>query len=416
MAAKFTELSAQLEQSFIQNHVDGMEVSLERGVSRADAVGRHQNLSMRWKDIVNRIRQLSGFATFLQPTPFHLLAHAADEGHVIVINVSKIRSDAIIFQKGVEPDIVKLPDATPEGVKHMSSLMEGALSVPGSSGFEEGIKLVLRLLWESIVQPIVKRLEQRGLPRRSRIRWCPTSALCPLPLHAAGIYEPDELSLPDIYISSYTRTLSTFIRARNRAPHSALRPSILAIGVPEPGGDDGTDAPLEFFSEELDRLLKHVPGTELLDGFAASHDAVLERLPTRPWVHIACHRHQDIKRPFQSHFCLQDKPLTLQQVIPCHTATGDRNTPDEGLHLAVAMQFAGFRSVVGTLWAMDDADGPGVVDSFDKFLFRKKKDRKTGDYKEAARGVSRFTKMIRSREDVREVPFERWVNFIHVGA
>ncbi|KAG8882784.1 hypothetical protein FRB97_007718 [Tulasnella sp. 331] len=429
MAAEFTELSAQLEQSVSGGDVDGVNVKLELGVLRPDAVGRHQSLSMRWKDIVNRIRELSGFTTFLQPTPFHLLAHAASEGPVIIINVSAIRSDAIILQKGVEADVVKLPDATPQVVERMSSLMEAALGVPGSSECENGIKLVLGLLWESIVQFIVKRLEERGLPRNSRIWWCPTSALCLLPLHAAGIYQPDQPNLPDMFISSYTRTLSTLIRARTLEPHSATRPSILAIGVPRPDGDDGTDVPLEFVGEELDILMKRVPGTELLEDSAASHDAVVERLPTRPWVHIACHGHQDITRPFQSRFRLQDKPLTLQEVISmklpdaefaflsaCHTATGDRNTPDEGLHLAAAMQFAGYRSVVGTLWAMDDVDGPDVADSFYKFLFHKKKDGKAGDYKEAAKGVSRFTKMLRSRKDAREVPFERWVNFIHVGA
>ncbi|KAG8857403.1 hypothetical protein FRB96_005702 [Tulasnella sp. 330] len=429
MAAEFTELSAQLEQSVTRNNVDGIDVELELGVSRPDAVGRHQNLSMRWKEIVNRIRGLSGFTTFLQPTPFHLLAPAADEGPVIIINVSTIRSDAIILQKGVEPDIVKLPDATYKEVKRMSSLMEQALGVSGSDECEEGIKMVLRLLWEFIVQFIVQRLEERGLPRSSRIWWCPTSASCLLPLHAAGIYQPDQPNLPDIYISSYTRTLSTLIRARNLEPHSAVRPSILAIGVPEPDGDDGTDVPLQFVDAELDRLMKHVPGTELLEGLGASHDAVVARLPTRPWIHIACHGHQDSTQPFQSRFRLQDKPLTLREVVrmnlpnaefaflsACNTATGDRNTPDEGLHLATGMQFSGFRGVVGTLWAMDDVDGPDVVDSFYKFLFRKKKDGKTGDYKEAAKGVSRFTKMLRSREGAREVPFERWVNFIHVGA
>lgn len=42
----------------------------------------------------------------------------------------------------------------------------------------------------------------------------------------------------------------------------------------------------------------------------------------------------------------------------CESATGDPNTPDEVLHLAAALQFAGFCSVAGTLWAMDDRDGP----------------------------------------------------------
>ncbi|KAG8869369.1 hypothetical protein FRB97_001300 [Tulasnella sp. 331] len=330
MAAELTELSAQLEQSVGRSDVDGIDVKLELSVLRPDAVGRHQKLSMRWKDIVNQIRGLSGFTTFFQPSPFHLLAHAADEGHFIIINVSSIRSDGIILRKGVEPDVVKLPDATPQVVKLMSSLMETALGVPGSGECEKGIKLYAQ-------------------------------ASSPL-----EYLNQTEMVAQTLYWNVLTRSY-----------------------------------------------------TGLLKDLAASHDAAVERLPTRRWIHIACHRHRGIARPFQWRFRLQDKPLTLQEVIhtnlpntelaflsACHTATGDRNTPDEGLHLAAAMQFAGFRGVVGTLWTMDDADGPDVVDSFYKFLFRKKKDGKTGDYKEAAKCVSRFTKMLRGPEDVREVPLE----------
>ena len=35
-------------------------------------------------------------------------------------------------------------------------------------------------------------------------------------------------------------------------------------------------------------------------------------------------------------------------------------TPDEVVHLAAALQFCGFRSVVGKMWAMEDDDGCDV--------------------------------------------------------
>lgn len=41
-----------------------------------------------------------------------------------------------------------------------------------------------------------------------------------------------------------------------------------------------------------------------------------------------------------------------------HRAAGYSNTPDETIHLAVAFQFCGFRSVVETLWEMADKAGP----------------------------------------------------------
>jgi len=35
----------------------------------------------------------------------------------------------------------------------------------------------------------------------------------------------------------------------------------------------------------------------------------------------------------------------------------EKSIVDEALHLAAAMQFCGFRSVVGTMWEMTDIDG-----------------------------------------------------------
>lgn len=49
----------------------------------------------------------------------------------------------------------------------------------------------------------------------------------------------------------------------------------------------------------------------------------------------------------------------------CHSAAVDsQGSPDEVLHLAAAMQFSGFKSVVGTLWGMADTDSPTVAKAF----------------------------------------------------
>ncbi|KAH9165797.1 hypothetical protein EDB89DRAFT_1858011, partial [Lactarius sanguifluus] len=44
----------------------------------------------------------------------------------------------------------------------------------------------------------------------------------------------------------------------------------------------------------------------------------------------------------------------------CHTA---------GLHLGAAVQYCGFRSVVGTMWAMVDEDGRDLAEHIYKALF-----------------------------------------------
>jgi CHAT domain-containing protein len=45
----------------------------------------------------------------------------------------------------------------------------------------------------------------------------------------------------------------------------------------------------------------------------------------------------------------------------CHTAVSDEETPDEVILLAAGLQFSGFKSVIGTLWEVDDAVAKHVV-------------------------------------------------------
>jgi CHAT domain-containing protein len=39
----------------------------------------------------------------------------------------------------------------------------------------------------------------------------------------------------------------------------------------------------------------------------------------------------------------------------CETAKGDASQPDQAIHLTATMLYAGFRSVIGTLWYVDQA-------------------------------------------------------------
>jgi CHAT domain-containing protein len=80
-------------------------------------------------------------------------------------------------------------------------------------------------------------------------------------------------------------------------------------------------------------------------------------------VHIACHGKQSTENALSSGFCLSDGSLTISQLMEldlknamfaflsaCETARGDEKQPEQTLHLAAAMLFVGFRSVVATMW------------------------------------------------------------------
>ena len=119
---------------------------------------------------------------------------------------------------------------------------------------------------------------------------------------------------------------------------------------------------------ELDEILDHVPNESVtilgIPGSPASPTTVLSHLSDSSIVHFACHGTQDSQDPLESAFLLDNEErLRVSQImterIPegslaflsaCETATGDRLLSDETMHLAASLFFAGFRSVIGTMW------------------------------------------------------------------
>jgi CHAT domain-containing protein len=92
----------------------------------------------------------------------------------------------------------------------------------------------------------------------------------------------------------------------------------------------------------------------------------------------------------------------------CHSAAGEQEgTPDEVLHLASGVQFCGFRSVIGTLWAMVDIDGPDITQDFYKYMFQDG----VGNIRNAVAALNYATREMRKRK----VPLDRWINFVHIG-
>ena len=131
--------------------------------------------------------------------------------------------------------------------------------------------------------------------------WCPTSKLCGLPLHAAGMYSPKfpkPNCIPDCYVSSYTPSLSALIMARSGLETGTTNPNLLVIAQP--------DETLPKVKEEIghiQRLSKDNADVRVLEGEDANHDTVLSGLRTHSWVHFACHGHLN-DQPFHSSFQL----------------------------------------------------------------------------------------------------------------
>ncbi|KAG9027800.1 hypothetical protein FRB95_007380 [Tulasnella sp. JGI-2019a] len=388
-----------------------------------DKIAREAGVSKKWFETVGRIRRLPGFSDFLMPTPWDRLQTAAAGGPVIIVNISRIRSDAIIIPQDLSttPLVIHLPLAKPGVVRKLSNDLRDAVRTQPSD-ITTKIANVLRELWDIIVIHVAKGLESNlKVPRRSRVWWCLTSIAWSLPFHAAGPYVPEKRGFSDRYTSSYTPTLMTLIRSREahtRPVPAKPVPRILMVGMIQTPGE----ASLPCVSEEIARIQKASESVTVLEGPAATRDEILSHLNDHSWAHFACHGFQDEKNAFDSHFLLVQKRLTLLDILKsglpnaelaflsaCHSAAGDARMPDEAIHLAAGIQFAGFAGVVRTLWSMADVDGPDVAEEFYKYMFR---NGERADYTDAASALAAATSALRRKK----VPLERWINFVHYGA
>ena len=86
---------------------------------------------------------------------------------------------------------------------------------------------------------------------------------------------------------------------------------------------------------------------------------------------------------------------------------------DEVLHLAAAMQFCGFRSVVGTMWEMADPDGQGLARNFYSSVFSDTTAQGVRYYERTAEALRDAVVKLRRK---RGMTMERWVNYVHYGA
>jgi len=375
--------------------------------------------------LISQIQALPGFDSFLTSPSFDTLHSAASSGPVIIINHSKWRSDILILLHHTPPSLIPTPHDFYDRASALKDKLLNSRNKYGldSSHYDQTLASVLAELYKLVGKPVIDRLRQLNIPEQSRIWWCPTSVFCSLPLHAMGPIPSDDGEkryFLDLYVCSYTPTLSALIQSRNRdsGSGSSDRPSILLVAQPDPslptvGGEIQVVQALD--TEVTSLISKAATPATVIDGFHHHR-----------FVHFACHGTLEAGKPFEAGFELYgDKRLTLLEIVrsdlptaefaflsACHTAeVTEGSVVDEGLHLAAAVQYCGFHSVVGTMWAMVDEDGRDLAENFYKALFSNS--RRVPYYERSAKALRVAVKMLRRKK---RITLERWVNFVHYGA
>ncbi|KAJ6558770.1 CHAT domain-containing protein [Mycena vulgaris] len=372
-------------------------------------------------DLLESIRIQPGLEYFLLPKPYDALRHASQGGPVVILSSHRHHCDVIIIANPtLKPIHVPLPNVTLDLLESHRAILKELLGycnvrlrreLPSSRLFGQRERFSSKTPQECFADMLAWLWTHHGIDK-GRLWWLPTGAFAGLPLHASPP--------TDEFIHSYTATIGALIDAHAKKS-SSTAPKFVVVGVTHTGPGDSKF--LKGVVQEVKRITSIIgePHLQCLEGEKATVDAVKLQLEDCSWAHLACHGSQNLGDPTKSHLQLYGGVLELETILrmplsnaqfvflaACQTAMGDAELVNESFHLGGGFIAAGFRGAIGTMWSMNDADGPLVAESVYSHLFRKGQQPQASN---AAEALQLAVKELKKRK----VPYERWIPFIHMG-
>lgn len=230
-----------------------------------------------------------------------------------------------------------------------------------------------RALCEEVWRPVLDRLASLGIAPGAELVWFHQGGSGVFPMHAAWCADAsgERRWLMDDYVIRYAPSVRSLLVAGQPTERRAK-----ALLVVDPLGD------LPFAAIEcawVRQALGDVP-VNVLHGVEARSDSLMGSIPEVDFLHLATHARFDLNRPLQSCVILGGgERLTIESLLPvlrarspgllvlsaCETAvTRVASTPDESLGFPAAFLHAGTRSVLATLWPVDDAASAFLIGRF----------------------------------------------------
>ncbi|KAJ7204141.1 CHAT domain-containing protein [Mycena pura] len=456
LAARLGELARLLEDSSYRDTARRVVYDQRAALAQEAEAARCRKFNAEWNEIVGSVQRLPGFEDFLQPKSIETLKQAALSGPVVIFVANGVDSFALIVTSFSDVQCVPLPlinRAKAELYADLAfALSKSAFDIDTffarrvcePSAAESGLfdrlgqreqhhpnvraddvfRLYLEIIWEEMVKPVFDALCLKKSDAPPRLWFCPTGPLAFVPIHAAGKYQKQATDcVADYVVPSYTPTLDTLLNPPTDAPSVFKMTTVIEPHAPD-------CAPLPGTKAELDCIRDKVPATWLTPLRDTTENAVMMHLQESSLVHFACHGVQDSANPLNSGLMLSDGRLTVSRIMQragnetrnsgnvmslavlsaCETGKGETKTPDEAMHLAATLLFAGFRGVVATTWTMQDADGPKVANWFYDRIFRHAP--ALPDLTKAAEALHFAIGELRKEPGI---SFKRWVPFVHYG-
>ncbi|KAF8980403.1 CHAT domain-containing protein [Cyathus striatus] len=406
-------------------------------------------LQDNWLHTLGQIRGIQGFEDFLKPLSISKLSVAKSQGIIVILNVTEIKCDALIMTPQ-ENDIlhVQFPDINLHIINAIAELLR---YVVGSGNRDSSninihidslgkfVKLnmpvsfprygkkwnfrsnemsltflfpaILKFIWDNIALPIIQALKLQKSTCPPRLWWCPTGPFTFLPLHAAGNYidgsiHPED-SLSNYVISSYTSTVTALLSERVKMGTEDISEFKL-VGVADTKNLFKTE-------EEIQKIQQYIPLKHIVElGTRYNPPASIEEVdgdPLQSGLQLGNGEYLNMAKIMQ----LSIPNASLAFLSACETAMGDEKLPDEALHIGTSLVFAGFKSIIATLWKIEDEDGPIIADIFYKNLFKHvdftSVPVKGFDPTNSAESLHYAVKQMQECG----IPPHRWAPFIHIG-
>ncbi|TFK39129.1 CHAT domain-containing protein [Crucibulum laeve] len=376
---------------------------------------KRQALSDEWEQLLSEINAIPGYEDFLMARPYIQLCKAATGRIIVILTVTDKSCHAIIIRSATSSAVaIPLLSMTKAYAEKLAAKLEFTLRTE-----EKNMLYILYELWIYIVKPVFDFLELKKSNNPPNITWCCSDILSLLPIHAAGIYSGITLeNASDFAISSYIPSLSSLLPPSKTSIKEGR--ILLACLENAPGLPPLPNVLLEL-QVVRDILSVNAPSTTFvsLEDNKATCNNVLENMTVAHIVHLACHG-TSMNDPLESSIILYDGSLKVDKLMrtpfpdaklvflsACQTAQINPSEPDEYIHIAAAMLFAGFESVIGTMWSINDGDAPIVAKSFYQNLI---KDGKI-DFSNTSLALHNAIKDLRASGSS---PLQ-WVPFVHIG-
>lgn len=320
---------------------------------------------------IQSIQDIPGQELFMAAQSNEVMQACAAGGNIVIVNVSSLRSDAIIVSLTGIRTIRLLSLSAADAEIWIRKKWHGPKSEQKRRN--EEYAEFLEWLWEVCVRHILEACVcTNSGPASSRIWWIGIGLASSMPFHAAGDHSPDSTKNTfNRVISSYSPSIKilSYSRSRRSIDMDSKVKTLIATMPVTPGWASLPGAILE--KTRIMETIQHYASVQYLEHPSA--EAVMHSMKECKIAHFACHGGVNHVDPSSSGLILQRKDecgnieqdvltvhdlskMNLQHaqlayLSACSTAE-NKATPlaDEAIHVVSGFQVAGFPHVIGCLW------------------------------------------------------------------